>query len=464
MSLASREGWSSSRVGVFTDRWTHTALREVILGKAVEWTEEVTEAQYKSHGGTSVHMWNRFGWFLVLASAAVAQTPAPAATQRPTPERTLFRAPVVRSPEVSSDGRVTFRLWAPNAKEVSVTGIAKEPIPMVKDDQGVWSVTTEPLKPDLYEYSFVVDGLTIADPMNPRIRPTYGRLGRSAVLVPGDVPWSPRPNAPRGAITRHFFRSSIANDERDFFVYTPPNYDARRRQPYPVLYLLHGWGDDARAWIDIGLANVILDTLIYEGKAVPMVVVAPLAYGTANGPADINREDMLPNAVRILVEEVMPQVERLYNVSRDRTHRAVAGLSMGGAEALLAGLNHLDKFAWVGSFSGAFILWPWSRPPLPPASAGEAARPAPPSPDRLRLVVSELPKVFPRLDRGVNQQLKLLWISCGTADMLIRVNREFKQYLDSIGVVARYTEIPDVGHVWPLWRQNLADFAELLFK
>lgn len=390
-----------------------------------------------------------------LCMAAAAQPPA-----AETPRRGAgFWSPPVVSPEVLPDRRVVFRLRAPEARQVLLAGITPKPIPMQKDAEGVWSATTDPLPPDLHEYAFVVDGLSIPDPANPRMRPAWRSMRRSLVLVPGGIPWNPVPGAPRGAVTRHVFHSKIAGDERDFYVYTPPGYDARRKRPYPVVYLLHGLGDDARAWIEVGAANATLDTLIHQARAEPMIMVNPLGYGTAGGPADVDREEMLPSYVRILLEEVMPQVERLYNAGRRREERAIAGLSMGGAEALLAGLNHLDRFAWIGSFSGAFNLWWQTRPP-----EARTAQPGPPNPERLRLMAGELPRVFPKLDREANRRIRLLWISCGTADALIRVNREFKAYLDSIGVQAKYAEIPDAGHVWPLWRRNFADFAELIFK
>lgn len=309
----------------------------------------------------------------------------------------------------------------------------------------------------------MVDGLSIIDPANTRLRPSYHRIGQSSVLVPGDMPWTPLPNAARGAVSHHAFHSAIAGDERDFFVYTPPNYDPKRKQPYPVLYLLHGLGDDARAWVEVGAANVTLDTLINQGKAEPMIMVNPLGYGSANGPADIDAEGMYPAFVRILTEEVMPRVEKEYNASTKRTDRALAGLSMGGGQSVLAGLNHLDKFAWIGSFSGAFNNWWLTRPKVggvvetaaPERGAGRTP---------LILVESELPNLFPRLDAKANGQIRLLWMACGTSDVLIGVNRQFKKYLDSKGLKATFTEIPDMGHVWPLWRQNLADFAPVLFK
>ena len=161
----------------------------------------------------------------------------------------------------------------------------------------------------------------------------------------------------------------------------------------------------------------------------------------------------------------MPIVEQHYNASTRREDRALAGLSMGG-EATLIGLNHLDTFAWVGSFSGAFNLWPLTRPatpprPVPPA-AGEG--PAVRTPAPLRLEAAGLPTSSPALNRAANATLRLLWITCGTGDVLIGVHRDFKRYLDAQGVRATYIEVADAGHVWPFWRQNLADFAPLLFK
>jgi len=345
---------------------------------------------------------------------------------------------------------------------------------MQKDTSGVWTATTPPLKPDLYAYNFVVDGLSIVDPANSKFRPAYRRFSQSAVLVPGDIPWTPLPNTPRGVISHHIFTSKIAGDERDFFVYTPPNYNPKRKQPYPVLILQHGLGDEANAWIDVGGANVTLDTLINQSKAVPMIMVNPHCYGTSAGPADIDREDMLPLYIRILLEEVLPQVEKQYNVSTKRTERAIAGLSMGGAAATIGGLNHLETFAWIGSFSGAYNLWPLTRPvretatpameAMAAAGRGAGVAPGGGRGPGLRLVESQIPASFPRLDARSNGQIKLLWIACGTADGLIGVNRQFKAYLDSKGVKATFKEVPDLGHVWPLWRQNLADLAPLLFK
>ena len=362
-----------------------------------------------------------------------------------------FGPPPVRSPEVNGDRTVTFRFMAANAKAVNVRGITREPLVMSKDGSGVWTATSAALKPDLYTYSFEVDGLSTIDPSNTRFTSSYRRIGQNTVLVPGDMPWTPLPNVPRGVVSRHVFQSKFANDERDFFVYTPPSYDAKRSEPYPVLYLHHGWQQDTSAWLDDGMANVTLDTLINQGKAVPMVVVMPHAYGTAAGPVDIDHLDMLPTYTRILLEELMPQVERQYNVSTEPSGRAMAGLSMGGAESMHTGLNHLEKFAWLGSFSGAFNNWPLTRP----ATRGRG----------FSLAEDKIPAQFPALDKSSNERIKLLWIACGTADFgALPTNQQFKKYLDSIEVKVTYVETPDMGHNWQFWRQNLADFAQLVFK
>lgn len=398
---------------------------------------------------------SRIGFLLTLlltlgTTEIMAQPPSRPAS------RAQFGAPSIRSPEVSAEGTVTFRLIAPNATAVSVRGLTPQPLQMQKAENGVWTVTSEPLKPDLYAYSFDVDGLNSIDPSNTRFSSAYRRVGQNIVLVPGEMPWTPVPNTPRGAVSRHVFQSAVAKDERDFLVYTPPNYDSKRTEPYPVLYLHHGWLQDTSAWLDDGAANVTLDTLINSGKAVPMVVVMPHAYGTAAGPADIDHPDMLPAYTRILLEELMPQVERQYHVSTEPSGRAIAGLSMGGAESMHTGLNHLEKFAWLGSFSGAFNTWPLTRPTGNPAVGGGP---------RFRLEESRIPDQFPNLGANSNAQIKLLWIACGTSDFgALPTNQQFKTYLDSIGVKVTFTETPDAGHNWPFWRQNLADFVQLVFR
>ena len=399
----------------------------------------------------------------VLAQNAPAPTATPAPAAAPGRGRGGFGGGAVKSPEVSPDGKVTFRLRAPNAKEVFVTGIGQR-LAMEKNEQGVWSATTEPLKPDIYSYSFSVDGSTFNDPGNAQFKTAYGSAGQSEVRVPGSGPvsWAPGKDVPRGAVTRHFYHSAVAGDDRDFWVYTPANYDPKRKEAYPTLYLLHGLGDDSNSWIESGAANVILDNLIAQGKAKPMVMVNPLGYGNAGGPGTAMGDTMIPNYARTVLEEVMPQVEKAYNVSKDRNERAIAGLSMGGAESTFVGLNHLDKFAWIGSFSGAYVMWPRATAAGAPAAGGRGG--AGGGRGGQTVDTATIEKNFPNLDAKANSQIRMLWIVCGADDGLLGVSRAFEEWLKSKNVKFTTLEVPGMAHVWPLWRQNLTDMAPMLFQ
>jgi enterochelin esterase family protein len=350
--------------------------------------------------------------------------------------------PPIKSPEVSPDNRVTFRFRAPNAQkvEVAIEG-ERTPRPMQKDEQGVWSLTVGPMEPDIYGYEFVSDGVGLIDPSNPLMKPNLLHT-ESAVHIsgPSSLPWEVN-QVQHGVLHHHFYHSKIADDDRDFYVYTPPNYSAESGQEYPVLYLLHGFSDDASGWTSVGLANVILDNLIAQGKAKPMIVVMPLGYGDYDvirrgwgswSAKELARRN-LTRFTDILLSEVMPQAESAYRIKKDRGSRAIAGLSMGGAESLLTGLNHLDQFAWVGAFSSGGID------------------------------LADFSTEFPQLDASANQKLKLLWIACGTDDGLIKVNREFKSWLKSKGVAFADIETPGM-HDWMVWRRNLAALAPLLFR
>lgn len=419
-----------------------------------------------------------------------AQQPRPAGPA-PGANPLLATGPALVSPEVAPDRRVTFRFAAPNATQVKVTGIPGPPIAMQKDEQGVWTGTTpQPLAPEIYSYNFLVDGARVTDPSNAKFMTSYRRVDRSALLVPGDNAWTPVPGTPRGALTQHLYQSAVTNDEREFYVYTPPGYDPKRRQPYPVIFLLHGLSEDARSWIQQG-ANTTLDNLIRQGKAVPMLMVAPLAYGMPNGPAGIDHPDMQRNFMRILTEEVMPVVYKQYNTSTNSADNAIAGLSMGGAQTIFLGLNKLDKFAWFGAFSAALVNWartiPFADPPAPPAvvAAAEtaqtkaAAAPAPAAPTAppgapggaiMRnfgagpVFEARLPLLLPNLNAQSNKQIKLLWIGIGGDDPSIEAHQQLNAYLDSNGVKYTYIVYPNERHWWPLWHRNFAEFAQLIFK
>ncbi len=352
------------------------------------------------------------------------------------------RPPIV-SPEVHADGSVTFRLLSPHAQKVSVglEGL-KDPLAMQKDEQGVWSVKTDVLPPDLYGYSFNVDGVHFLDPSNTEIKPNLMGLS-NMVHVPGATPlaWEAS-DIPHGVIHHHFYKSSVVGDNRDFYVYTPPGYDGNANTRYPVLYLLHGYSDDASGWTAVGKANLIMDSLIAQGKAKPMIIVMTLGYGAPEivhptpGSSPFNNtalRDRNFNYFRTaLIDEVIPAVDRTYKTDSSRDARAIAGLSMGGAESLLTGLNRPDKFSWVGAFSAGGL--------------GD-----------------DFAADFPQLSATANSQYHLIWIACGTEDRLITLNRKLVAWTKEKGVNVTPIETPGM-HTWMVWRRNLIAFTPLLFQ
>jgi len=370
-----------------------------------------------------------------------AQPPAPPAAPAAAQAPLAPTPPPIQSPEVQADRRVTFRFRAPNAKEVILSREGTTRVPMQKNDQGLWTVTTDPLEPDFYGYSFIADGVSLIDPSNSLMKPNLLST-QSMVHVPGpSLPWEVN-NVPHGAVHHQFYRSGVVGDDRDYYVYTPPGYDAQAKTPYPVLYLLHGFSDDASGWTSVGRAHIILDNLIAQGKAKPMLVVMTLGYGApeivtraTTGMRDPSlRQKNMDKFREALLTEVIPQVEKTYRASTDRNARAIAGLSMGGAESLFTGLTTLDRFAWIGGFS----------------SGGLATE-------------DNFDATFPSFDGKAAAQLRLLWIACGTDDRLIDTNRKFRQWLTSKGVTHTDIETPG-AHTWMVWRRNLAAFAPLLFQ
>ena len=349
--------------------------------------------------------------------------------------------PSVVSPDVQPDGRVTFRFLDPGAKDVKLQFEGEpKPLAMTRDDSGLWTITLGPLAPDIYGYEFIADGVFLMDPNNPSIKPNLVQP-QNMVEVPAATPelWD-LTDVPHGVVHHHFYKSKVVGDERDYFVYTPPGFDPKAKTKYPVFYLLHGYSDGADGWTAVGKANVILDNLIAQNKIKPMIVVMPLGYGTPEmlklkwnawqhpEVKQLNFE----NFSKALLTEVIPQVEGAYPVSAKREDRAIAGLSMGGSESLLTGINNIDKFAYVGAFSSGGL------------PEGYAA-------------------AFPGLDAKSAAQLKTLWIACGTSDSLIEPNRQFKAWLKTKSVP--FTDIETPGaHTWMVWRRNLIAFTQLLFS
>jgi enterochelin esterase-like enzyme len=348
----------------------------------------------------------------------------------------LAQAPRVEpfvSPEVHGDRRVTFRVRAPKASEVSVLGDWVAPNtkqPMARGAEGIWSVTLGPLETGLSIYAFTVDGVTTPDPINPRIK-LRAYTSASLVNVPGNPPalWEAR-DVPHGAVEIVWAKSKIIGDTRAYYVYTPPGYDPAKSTRYPVLYLLHGNNDTAAGWTDVGKANFILDNLIAEKKAKPMIIVMPWGHAVPYVGSQSNNTAVFE---RYLIEEVVPQVEKKYPVLAGRENRAIVGLSMGGGHALQIGLSHLELFSAVAAFSSAM------------PSNFES---------RFKSLLED--------PEGTNKKLKQLWIGCGRQDPAFDRSQKLAELLAAHKV--KHTFRPTEGvHNFVVWRKYLVEVAPLLF-
>lgn len=371
--------------------------------------------------------------FAVLVTAAFAT-----AVSAQSPRREPAVNDALQSPEVSSDHHVTFRIFAPKASEVTLTGdwLGTQPAPKLnKDERGVWSITVGPFEPSIYIYSFTVDGVAIPDPVNPRIK-LRARTSASMVEVKDDTPafWEPH-DVPHGIVEINWEKSeAIVGETRAIWIYTPPDYVKTTRR-YPVLYLLHGSNDTAAGWTMAGNANFVMDNLLAGGKALPMIVVMPFGHATPFGvpvPAGGVTNDALFEDY--LLRDVIPTVEARYRVLPGRENRAIAGLSMGGGQSLRIGLGHLDLFSAVASFSGA----------VPP----------------------DFEKRFEALlkdSKSTNQKIKTLWIGCGQQDSLFNRSKNLSELLTKYQV--RHVFHPTDGvHNYTVWRKYLAEYAPLLFR
>jgi enterochelin esterase family protein len=360
---------------------------------------------------------------IIPMAAAQESKPAP-------PPRPSRPAPLI-SPEVTPDGCVTFRCRAPQAKEVKVSGQFGKETVMTKDGNGTWSATIPSVRGGVYEYRFIVDGLSVIDSQNPAIKPQ--RWPNTSILhVPSTpaAPWDLQ-EIPHGVLHEHTYQSKALQTWRRLIVYTPPG---KLEGPLPVLYLSHGYSDNEGSWSAHGKAHWILDSLIHEKKAVPMIIVMPDAHALPPGPGafeDYGRANT-EAFCRELTTDIIPLIESSYPASPKPEHRAFAGLSMGGHHALAVALNHSDQFAWIGAFSSA-------PPPAPLVESG-LSNPA-----------------------KINAAHKLFWIACGKEDFLYQRNNEFTALLKEKGIQFEYAETAG-DHSWPVWRQYLIEFAPRLFR
>jgi enterochelin esterase-like enzyme len=340
----------------------------------------------------------------------------------------------VQELKATGNRSITFRINAPAAKEVRVfvdTMPASAALPLIRGDQGVWSGVLGPLAPDIYMASCVIDGAIAV-------------AGFVHVTGPTPEAWDPR-KVPHGVIHQRWYDSRSLGLLRNVYVYTPPDYE-RSKDTYPVLYLLHGSGGVEGSWVFDGLANVILDNLIADRKAKPMIVVMPFGHPEAStrigSTPTFTRRD-LTEFSRDLLEDVMPMIERSYRVSRNPDMRAIAGLSMGGNQARQIGLGRLDLFHHIATFSGSMGV-----------AGGAVTSDA---------VEQTFPAAFAD-PSATNSALRLFWAAVGSDETnLLAQHKIFNAVLDRHHITHTFVTIPG-GHTWHVWRRNLRDLLPLLFQ
>jgi enterochelin esterase-like enzyme len=365
------------------------------------------------------------------------------------------QGPVVVSPEVQADRHVTFRILAPKAESVKLSGSDipgnGQAAPLTKGENGVWEVTLGPIDPGAYRYNFNVDGVSTIDPRNPSISESNNNVW-SMVYVPGAEFMDTR-DVPHGAVASVNYYSSVLKKWRRMHVYTPPGYDMGSGK-FPVFYLLHGAGDCDEAWTSVGRAGFILDNLIAAKKAKPMVIVMPAGHTsqTFGGRGGGGRGAGAPDEfVQEFLADIQPYAETHYRVYTDRGHRAIAGLSMGGNQTLNIAMPHLEKFAYVGVYSSGLLgIVPRANAPAPAATAA-------PGPNWEEQHKADLDNAAAR------KGLKLLWFSTGVDDGLIPTTKATVEMLKKHGFEPVFKESPG-AHTWINWRNYLNEFAPQLFQ
>lgn len=386
---------------------------------------------------------------LFHAQTALRQETAeqPARTDRTRRVAASFPTNTLISPDVHDDRTVTLRFRAPQATHVSLIGEitqGKGPLLMTRDEAGIWSVTTPPLPPEIWIYNFRVDGVDVLDPSNPSVKPVPpGQLISNFVEVPGDAPADyDSSHVPHGQMRIMLYESAAMGFTRTMWVYTPPGYDESHKH-FPVLYLLHGNGEEVSGWVRNGRANVILDNLLAKGKIQPMIVVMPQGHALQAPSVEplkrVTGETSMfsPLFPKDLIGQIIPLVEKNFRVKAKRESRAIAGLSMGGGQALSIGLGHPELFKYVLGYSAAI------------------------GPNFLD-ITDVLDKSFANA-ATTNRSFGLVWISCGRQDFLYNANKSLNDDLTKHGIAHKYVET-EGSHVWSVWRKNLSASAPLLFR
>ena len=349
-------------------------------------------------------------------------------------------------PRVLSDHSAAFQIKAPDAQKVEVQ-IGGIKYPMTRGDDGVWSVTTPPLVVGFHYYSLLLDGIAVNDPGSHTF---YGTAkDSSGIEVPeDDVAYYLTNQVPHGDVRIRTYFSKVTGQWRRCFVYTPPDYDSNLTERYPVLYLQHGMGEDETGWIFQGHANLILDNLVAEGKAVPMIIVMDNGYASSPGqmggaPAAAGRSPATSAFEEVLIHDVIPMIDSTFRTIPDRDHRAMAGLSMGANQALHVATDNLDTFAYMAGFSGT--MNGLSTAPLDPETAFNG--------------------IF-KDGAAFNEKVKLLWLGMGTKEPnpFPGAIGTFRSMLDQAGIKYVYFSSPGTSHEWLSWHRDLNDFAPRLFK
>jgi enterochelin esterase-like enzyme len=375
----------------------------------------------------------------ILTSAFDAQAQSTNATSTNRPPRGP-QGPRVTSPEIAADGKVTFRILAPKAESIKLSagdipGQAQGGAVLTKGASNVWEVTLEKLAPGAYRYNFNVDGVATIDPRNPLTSQSNENTW-SLLTVPGSD-YMDTKNVPHGAVAEVTYHSTALNRARRMHVYTPPGYEKGQGE-YPVFYLLHGASDSDDSWSTVGRAGFILDNLIAANKAKPMIVVMPHGH---TGPGFGGRGNS--DFEKDFVSDILPHIEKNYRVRKDRASRAIAGLSMGGAQTLNIAFDHLDQFAYVGVYSsGVFGI-------------GNPQQNSEPTWEERRKTALD--------NADIKKGLKLLWFGTGKDDFLLRTSQATVEMLKKHNFDVVYKETAG-AHTWIVWREYLNEFAPQLFQ
>ena len=340
-------------------------------------------------------------------------------------------------PQILADNRVIFSIKAPDAKKVQIDLVRK--YDLLKDSGGTWTVTTDSISEGFHYYSLLIDGLPLADPASK----TFYGMGRmaSGIEIPfaGGAYYALR-DVPHGDIRIKKYFSKVTNSWRELYVYTPPGYDVNTSEKYPVLYILHGGGEDETGWATQGKTDLILDNLIAAKKATPMLVVMPDANIGMGGFNAQGIENSLKTFEREMKETILPFVETNYRVKSDAADRALAGLSLGGIHTLYTGIRNTNMFSYLGVFSSGWII------PMMNNTADAQY------------------DLLQKDSASVNKNLKQFWIAMGGKDDIAYKNGQLMmEKLKQLNIRYSYSEYPG-GHTWPVWRNNLYNFAPLLFK